>query len=118
MCAFLQSGDKALHIFVTFQHFSNLFDRMDDGTVVASAKGPSQFGVGEAQMTATDVHGRLPRHDQACVAPRARDVGGGGVTAARGLGQDLFVSGMAGLHRARTGQTLQIVQAGACGGAL
>ena len=68
-------------------------------------------------MAATDVHGRLPGHDQARVAARTGDVGGGGVAAARGLGQDLFVSGMAGLHRARAGQTFQIVQAGArCGG--
>ena len=116
MCAFLQSGDKVLHIFVTFQHFSNLFNRMDDGTVVASAKGPAQFGIREAQMATADVHGGLPGHDQPRVASRARDVGGGGIAAACGLGQDLFVAGMAGLHRSRTGQTFQIVQAGMPGG--
>ena len=44
MCAFLQSGDKVLHIFVTFQPFSNLVNRMDDGPVVASAQRPAQFG--------------------------------------------------------------------------
>ncbi len=65
---------QIVHNFVRIQKFANFLHRMDDGAVIPAAEGAPQFGIGEAQLAAAEIHGDLSGQHQVRAPPRAQDV--------------------------------------------